>query len=370
MTGPKKLSMILFLLCCASSCKKGELLTYRPNYILGNANDIEPAGSNIAGDSESATYHRQIALIATRVGKGQVKYCSAVLIEPQSSGQRYRLLTNHHCFAASGTDGQSIDQLLVAACSNTTAYFDFRPGNNQPEGSAGCYPGTLRSTYNGDLASFELSKAPPPGFTGAKLWEGAAYPENRLAEVLHYPDVAEFRQTVEGQAVPLPTLAITRMDCVVRGGFAPADWHLDRSLPMSVGHSCDLLQGSSGSALFDQATGQLLGINWGGITIVNTPGDPNGEEQSTKENAATAAFYVKAFLNDKIGQTDELLARQQADSAHAADASRTEAKGLRKVLACGVIEGSVAVPNNEKSLTWWFILLPILLLPLNYRMRA
>ena len=363
-----KLPTILLLFCIAGSCKKNDIFTHRPNYILGGANDIEPASSATASGENLVHKRRQIALIATRVDKGQVKYCSGVLIEPATISGRHRLLTNHHCFAASGADGQSIDRLLVSACSNTTVYFDFKPGDHQPEGSSGCYPGTLRSTFNGDLASFELSKLPPAGFTGAKLWEGAPYPENRMAEVLHYPDVAEFRQAVEGQAVALPTLAITRTDCIVRGGFAPQDWQLDRSLPMSIGHSCDLLQGSSGSALFDQATGQLLGINWGGITIVKPDGNAKSSKLSTKENAATAAFYVKAFLDDKIEQTDDILAQKLAKTTLAADVNTNKTKGLSKVLACGVagsLTGAMGI-GSWPAVLWLF--LPVLL-PLTYRTK-
>src|SRR5690606_36021161 len=101
----------------------------------------------------------------------------------------------------------------------------------------------------------------------------------------------------------LPAASITDNDCRTLGGFAVDEWNLDRTLPFSIKHTCDLLHGSSGSALVDIETEKILGVNWGGIKI------QYGDKSETV-NAATAAPYVIAFLTNKL----EVLDRPDANT--------------------------------------------------------
>lgn len=261
-------------------------------YIVGASNDIKPF------DGEPATLKEldpdaaaASVLVATKMGDKRVKFCSGTLIAGD------RILSNHHCFAETDGEGKATRELLKEACTETRIYFGYLPGHAAQAWSTTCAAGSLRTNFEGDLSVFKLAGSPPDKYKPLALWDGDDTPTGRAAAIVHYPDVEERMELPPEGGAKLPTAAITLDDCQVQGAFAISEWDLDRTLPFSLRHTCDLIHGSSGSALIDLKTSTILGVNWGGIKITYDNG-------VRTDNVATRASYVKAFLE---GKTDALV---------------------------------------------------------------
>jgi hypothetical protein len=140
---------------------------------------------------------------------------------------------------------------------------------------------------------FTVSENRPGPYLPLQLWEGETVPEGRKAYIVHYPDIPENLEAINPAAARLPVAAVTTQDCKVSGLFDPAEWDLDRTLPYSLRHTCDLIHGSSGSALVDAQTSTLIGVNWGGIKITYSSG-------TRVDNVATRIDFVKAFLENRV----------------------------------------------------------------------
>jgi hypothetical protein len=338
-----RVKLLVLSILAITACKKtGFTPNHNAGYIVGPTNDIYNEGSEgaVAIKELSTQAVNGTVLIATRLSDKRVKFCSGSLIAGENNSDRYRVLTNHHCFAETGDDDKATRKTLPEACSQTKVYFGYFAGRTQDSVSLPCQAGTLRTNFEGDLAVFELAGVPPAIYKPLALWDGEEAPEGRPAAIVHYPD------TEENMAVPpeggpkLPTASVTVNDCRVLGLFAISEWDLDRTLPFSLRHSCDLIHGSSGSALIDVQTSTILGVNWGGIKI-------SYEEGTRTDNVATRASYVAAFLN---GTTDEAVKqaegkRHDADVAAAnkdenfGDKAKRAADSAKK--SCGVVQGGV-----------------------------
>ena len=90
------------------------------------------------------------------------RFCSGVLIA--GKGDLLRVLTTQHCFRQ--TSAEETADIILDACANTVVYFDT---NNKQEGKDGVVPklertckrGSLRTSFEGDIAVFTLSAALP-----------------------------------------------------------------------------------------------------------------------------------------------------------------------------------------------------------------
>jgi len=321
----------------ASGCKRAGVTVSRTAYILGPTNDILPVKGDtvqrISPDVLGAS-----ALIATHMADNRIKYCSGTLIAGAKDGDNERILTNHHCFAVTDANDKATADLLPEACTETHVYFGFLQGHISDVVELGCQADSLHTSFDGDVAVFTLDQNPPDGHKPIQLWTGDDAPEGRTALIVHYPDVDANLVVPPDGGAQLPTAAATLDNCKVVGNFPVNEWDLDRTLAFSLRHTCDLIHGSSGSGLIDAETGQLLGVNWGGIKISYDDGERT-------DNVATKASFVAAFL---AGQTDTLIkAAGQQKQQNAADAQRQEratrkssgvsfADGIKRK-ACGTI---------------------------------
>jgi hypothetical protein len=223
-----------------------------------------------------------------------------------------------------------------------------------------CEQGTLRTHFPSDLAVFAIEGSAPEGVVPLTFWQ-TDFPVNRSAVVVHYPDVPTNLVMPEGLNVKLPAASISENDCTAFGGFPTDEWKLDRTLPFSVKHSCDLLHGSSGSALVDEETQTILGVNWGGIKI------QYGETTETV-NAATAAVYALAFFNDKLDVLEKPVPQAGSEnrSQAALDSEAQAAKAKRRsaidqvTSSCGVV--NIATQPLTHLLTLIMLLTPLLLI--------
>ena len=119
---------------------------------------------------------------------------------------------------------------------------------------------------------------------------------------------------------------------------------------MSLKHTCDLKTGSSGSSLWDVASGKIVGINWGGIKDRANP--------DSAYNAATGSEYVLKFLGKEIkngmDQTKNATTMQTGRTT-ANDPKKSKKKDFMGV-SCGIIGRYV------ESISIIFFLLPLLFL--------
>ena len=95
-------------------------------------------------------------------------------------------------------------------------------------------------------------------------WLNEGFPEMKAEG----PTFITYELEQQGSVVKLTLTQTSPLDdCKVIGPFDVSEWDLDRTLPFSLRHTCDLIHGSSGSGLIDAKTGKVLGVNWGGIKI-------------------------------------------------------------------------------------------------------
>ncbi len=320
----------------ASGCKQGFQVSTTA-YVVGPTVDIisidKPTVEKIDPDVLNAS-----VMIATRLESKRVKFCSGTLIGPETGADGYRVLSNHHCFAVADADGKATQAMIPEACKGTTAYFGFLRGQAGEATPVACKPGSLRTNFDGDLSVFTLASKPPEKHRPIVINEKEDGLENRAALIVHYPDVDAEMEVPPDGGPKLPTAAATLNDCKVVGPFAVSEWDLDRTLPFSFRHTCDLIHGSSGSGLIDAKTGKLLGVNWGGIKI-------SYDDGVRTDNVATRARYVLAFLNGTV--EDEMkqieARRQSADAVASTKAEGGELKGRTQTVAenvkkrCGVV---------------------------------
>ncbi len=348
----KNLVAMIAVLSLLEGCKNQKSLVNYGAYILGPQNDIiQIKNENVANIPKEVL--DASVIIVTKVAGGQIKFCSGTLIEPKEPSGKNRILTNHHCFAELGADKKALPTLLKEACTETKVYFGFLAEQAKQALSVGCEPFSLRTSYEGDLAVFTVSGAEPAGIKPLKLAMNSRTPDNKQALIVHYPDQPGMHDTLPGRDAKLPTAQATLNDCKIISDFTPGEWTLDRVLPFSFKHSCDLTHGSSGSAIVDRDTLEILGVNWGGIKIVYDDGEK-------AFNAATKISFVKAFLDDK---SQDIIAQASRELQSSLDAERggktvsntEQSDGTKppkelKKLGCGVIAMSSSA--GSKLIFW------------------
>jgi V8-like Glu-specific endopeptidase len=351
--------VLIFALPMFAGCKGKKALLERSTtaYIIG-PNNIVPVDSSVANEVSQDPVRASV-LIATKLNNKRVKFCSGTLLAAAKPADNMRILTNHHCFAKTDTEDKALQTILPEACTSTTVYFGFAPKIETETLQASCKKDSLRTNFAGDLAIFTLKSNPPETYQPASLWDGEDAPAGRRAFIIHYPDTPEQMALPPGGQIQLPTAQATTSDCEVVGPFDISEWDLDRTLPFSLRHTCDLIHGSSGSALFDFETHKILGINWGGLKVSFNSG-------TRTDNVATKASYVAAFLNDNTAAAIENANLQRAN--HSADSTPKESKiknsgsnfaaGVKKA-TCGTAGGE----NNTNSVTSVFLLLICALIP-------
>jgi hypothetical protein len=319
------------LLVGLTACKKRPAEVSTTAYIIGPTNDILRF-SDSPERKKHTSLLKSMALIATKLDSGKIKFCSGVLVKT-SDDSVDRILTNHHCFAIPGDDGKATKKLLKSACTDTTIYFGFSVKENPKPFFTKCKEGSLESDFQGDIATFLLKEAPPEDHKRLALMDEA--PEKGAkAMILHYPDVKEHMAKPPESHIMLPEAAITTKNCTIEGPFPRSEWILDRTLEHSIRHTCDLVHGSSGSGLVDAKSNKLIGINWGGIKV-------SYSEKTRTDNVATSAAYIRTFLGitpEKSDQPNKARTPQSSNSIVRNDSSpKKKDKTESTKVACGVV---------------------------------
>lgn len=344
------LPVALLAAMVSSGCKKRPIGGNREGYILGPVSQIVSASKATvpAGNQDVLAAS---ALIVTKISPTEVKFCSGTLIPSEQPGEFGRILTNHHCFAQEDAQGLATAVLLPQACVATKVYFGFIAGSTDSASISNCQVGTLRTSFDGDLAVFKLGMAIPSAFKPLQVAPADFKPDGRDAVVVHYPAIDEHMVVPPGGGPKVPTAALTLGNCRVVSGFPIGQWELDRSLPFGLKHTCDIIHGSSGSGLVDRQTNQLLGVDWGGLKI-----DGGGGQETI--NVATRASFVQAFLTYKTEQAEasaaSTLAQQEQDKSTSVSlGDRTQQVLSSASKSCGV----VAAPGSGHGAS-----LPVVLL--------
>jgi len=339
------------------SCKQRSLGGSRTGFILGPVSQIHPASKASVPEFNHGVLAAS-ALVVTQISASELKYCSGTLIAPEQAGEFGRILTNHHCFAEEDSQGVTTAVLVPQACASTKVYFGFIKGQTESATVSHCRVGTLRTSFDGDIAVFKLDTALPPTYSPLALAADDLKPDGRDALIVHYPAIADQMAVPPGGGPKVPTAAVTASNCRVVSAFPIGQWEFDRTLPYGLKHTCDIIHGSSGSGLIDARTNQLLGVDWGGLKINNDGGVET-------INVATRVSYVRAFLTYKTEQvaatTASILAQNQVQAKPGSSfGERTQQVVASAGKGCGIVAASGTVPAN----TWFWVFLfglPLLL---------
>lgn len=345
------------------ACKEKAINISYSAYIIGASNDIKPlnqeTSKNVADKAIQAT-----VLVTTKRNNGSVKFCTGSLIAPESNQELPRVITNHHCFAEIDQSGLATDKLMPEACSNTLAFIDFNFKTGYKGEQIACATDSLRTSSELDLAVFTLSRKISRGLDPLTFFKGSeADIKAKSALIIHFP--TQTASTVKSSVlgVELPQGSITEANCQAIGFFDEDEKALDPILKVGIRHTCDLVHGSSGSALIDRDSGTILGINWGGIKI------QRGQELM-EVNVATWAKYAEDFVNGRKGDIHGEANATLGQSSSKAVVKMSEEKGggpkknfmtkAKEKVSCGSI-GSAETGNREFL---EFVLICLFLLPL------
>lgn len=335
----KSIFYIFFALAIAgltTSCKK-QVTRSNISYIIGD-NNMETIIKN------NPTYQKYkyaidaSLLIVTKTPHGTNQFCSGILIRTRNGVQ---VLTNHHCFAIKGSNGLATESLHSTACVDTNVYFNIIEGGLESATKASCIPGSLETSFNADIATFSIEGNVPQNTTPITLFPTMEVAD-RKAFIIHYPAESTTFQYVPKFNMSMPLAKVTEEDCKVIGKFPYDEARQVPVLSVSHRHTCDLVQGSSGSPLIDLTTQQLLGVNWGGIKV------QSGSDVRT-DNAATSSVMVNEFLDKN--QTSNVLTSSL--DALVANGGKKEASKEVKEPACG------SIGYTTKGYSLWLLLFAI-----------
>ncbi len=263
------------------------------SYVIGN-DDIQPLDADAAKKIDPAVINASV-LIVSVFDEKIVKFCSGVMVQGETL-DRPQILTNHHCFAEENAEGAITKNVHPDACHKTKVYFGHTIAASNKAVSVPCLEDSLVTDPIADIAKFRLAAPPPESARTLELWTDPIPSEERKAVVVHYPNRHSQMPLTEFEAAAkLPSASLTITDCVVKGPFPEETWDVESELPFALRHTCDLVHGSSGSALVDLETSKILGINWGGIKL-------EFERDATIDNVATHSHYVQALLEDRLDQ--------------------------------------------------------------------
>lgn len=320
----------------------------RAAYIIGT-DDIKPFQSKASdADKIEKDTLAASALIVTKAKTGYI-FCSGTLIENATDPTRSYIVTNHHCFARKTAAGAPLPELIDGACSETSIFLGV---STDVMVQTTCAAGSLVSNVTLDLAVFRTAKTiPSETIRPLKLKSEAVNNEETGALIVHFP---LNRDTFKIKQAKLPAPQITKSDCVVKGLFARGDWELDPVLPHSLRHTCDLISGSSGSALVSRTSGEVLGVNWGGVKLKYENKSP------VTINAATLNTRVSLFLSNPDA-TDRYLSQASNTKRTEDTVTRSSSANQRKVteMKAPMSCGSVWSGSDHGPRYGWLLLLTI-----------
>ena len=302
----QQILLTLITLSVMTSCKTSGWRAdiSQPGFILGPNDvrrvvDIDPDSLPIARkvfDKASASS----PMIMVKLKKGRkrgARFCSGILLV--GTDGLPRVLTNQHCFREKAVE--DTPNIKPDACASTVVYFDkigvsHKRNGIVPKLVRKCKRGSLRTSFEGDMAVFTLAEVLPSGYTFTELWPKDEIPDERQAFAIHYPSAKEagvgmvrIKGGFNGKA---PPKAITANSCLVRMRFPsesldqPNIKHVAYKLRYSLIHSCDLTGGSSGAGLLDAESGKLLAVHFGGVGLT-----------TIFINTATHILHLRQFLN-------------------------------------------------------------------------
>lgn len=279
-----QLILIVLFLSPHLSCKAQIKNSSKVAYVIGE-NDIETIKS--IDELPKSVVESAVFITVDNRGENSIKTCSASLLNV-GSGNPIFVLTNKHCFLSSEKNTAIYEEL----CRNTTLYLNPLALKNVTKFS--CAENTLRLSPVMDLAVFTVDSnenSPDPALRGLEL--KFDYRPGDETFLIHYPKTDRDEIYLEEARISVPAPALTSRDCRVIGDFAANLWVQEPDLEYSLAHSCDMTFGSSGSALIDQKTLKIIGLNWGGIEL-------NGGDESRFRNAAISSTHILSFLDSEF----------------------------------------------------------------------
>ena len=359
------LTLVVFLVVQLTGCKPSNKMFFNSaGYIIGATDDIRTM-TETEQKEVSAKHLAAAVLLTTMVDGAKRKYCSGTLLAPETGKTNYRVITNYHCFSAEESTERTMHDVSLTdgRCEKIKVFLGYIKASLDKREVRDCEVGSLRFDPEADLAIFELSQNPSERFGPAEIFTGDTIGIGRKASVVHFPSITEGNMedmVFEPQVgYKLPVAQVTIANCSTLGPFPPEEWYLDTTLKMGVKHTCDQKKGSSGSALWDDETDKIMGVNWGGITL-----NYSNPDRTEVYNVATEARYLRAFVDADTQflasfkeQSAEAVAKAQESGAGTTVVEKNSSKKL-SLKKCGSIGG--ALPLTPTLLVWGLLGLPLL----------
>ena len=350
----------LILIVVLSSCKAKQFSISLEAYVIDN-NDIEL----ISKDNQSnfsANFLNSNVLLTIKTGENTRKFCSGVLIEPETIGHPPRILTNFHCFKKDDRDYNSTE-VISESCQSTRVIFGLFKLNFEPLAQRGeCLEGSMRFQPFGDLAIFELTKSPAIDIRPANILGSVDTPSNVKATLVHFPSLEPgdpleaSKQYFDPESrIQVPYGQFTTNNCEVLLPFSDAEKAMDSTLLYSFRHTCDQRKGSSGSAVWDQKLETLIGLNWGGITIQKKDNEP-----PIIYNLGTRVAILRNFVNKlaipELTSTSIIVNHSEDQKLQNSDSNQEKLKNVDS--KCGVVD---SWGNSSKTAMLYLLILPLIL---------
>jgi hypothetical protein len=316
------------------SCKKSKEPSSFKGFVLG-LNEMEPAQQGTEPITEDFLKSVVSLVSADSVNK-KFHYCTGMIVQQENATTDWYVLTNAHCFA--GDTGKKTE-IQSWACSQTKIFSNHQ--KSRPDSYQGflCVDGSLRVDFEADLAVLKLKTwdKHPSDFAelrSAKLATKSAVAGTK-AFLIHYPVITESMSQLTDLKIPVPVAMVSHKDCDVipKQDIARS---ASESFPYDIAHRCDIISGSSGAPLFDAASGQIIGVNWGGIDW-SIDGKSSGQENRAIVSGYAAAFFAQTLEDYKrtTSPPQEVLQPENTDD---------EPTQKEKVQEVGRVAGCVAKP--------------------------
>lgn len=279
-----QLILIVLFFSPHMSCKAQIKNSSKVAYVIGE-NDIETIKS--IDDLPKGVIDAAVFITVDNRGENSIKTCSASLLN-LGDGNPIFVLTNKHCFLFSENTPTNAE-----LCRDTTLYLNPLALNGLTQFS--CAENSLHLSPEMDLAVFTIKLDETLGdslaLKGLELKFDYKLGDETL--LIHYPKTDKDEIYLDEARISVPAPALTNRGCKVIGNFAENLWVQEPQLKYSLAHSCDMTFGSSGSALIDQKTLKIIGLNWGGIEL-------NGDDENRFRNAAISSTHILSFLDSEF----------------------------------------------------------------------
>ncbi len=237
-------------------------------------------------------------LLVVKIG-GDLKTCSGTVINGDLD-EKY-VLSNAHCFYKDSSNLFALTTSQINELCQDLQVFIFMGDDNLDDLTnkrGKCISGSLHLSTLLDLSVFRVELPSDISDIGLSLGEDKLQGTVMISHFPSYSGGEKISMKIFNMDLELPKQAFTFKNCAISGLFAENLVKSDHVLGYSIGHSCDLESGSSGSGLISY-DGTMAGVNWGGVEL--TRNDSKTYVNGAIRPSVAKEFMTSSFSDDNNG---------------------------------------------------------------------